>query len=85
MKFGLHNNISTHVSWKAMCSKFHHGKPTSDSTSVLLHFQNAEVCCIYIQQLAFFMHCNQYDLTKIKGTNVFSEILQSDPLQKTNK
>ena len=34
------------------------GKPTSYGTSVLLHFQNAEECCIYIKQLAFFMHCN---------------------------
>ena len=33
-------------------------KPTSDGTSVLLHFQNAEEYGINIKQSAFFIHCN---------------------------
>ena len=54
-------------------SRYANGKPTPDGISVLLNFKKAEECCIYIKQLAFFMYCNQYDLTKIKVTNLFND------------
>ena len=40
--------------------------PMNPHTSVLLHFTDIEMCCLYITEVAERMDTNQYDLTIIK-------------------
>ena len=56
------------------------GKPIPSGTSVLLHYPSVEYCCAYLQEMAYTMHCSQYDLTKIEVISSFTRGIESGHL-----